>query len=612
LRPQSTIVLVVSLVLLATALIVSATPAQGQQPLPQINATELGLAFINSAEDLRSDARIRRGVATGARMDRFPLYWNYIEKERGLFDWTNQDAALRANERNGLSTLAVLLGTSQYYYPSDLSRQADPFSASLVEEKQSCSEGMRPPALLYEPIFADGTDVPAAGKELNPHNFWARFVHESVSRYRPGGTAGLTVRHWEIWNEPDLCEFWTGSAREYARLLKVAYIVIKRVDPQATVIWGGLAHHENQGFLPALVDTLRRDPMAAAHNGFFDAAASHHYADVDADGTNTLRIRQALAAAGWQNKPIWITESGVPVCGDDVGPACPSPHRADAEGQASFIWQNIANTRLAGGGPIFHFQLSDDCGNDNRSAPPADAFGLSTNEAGDKCVPHQAKPRLSYTAYQLATRFFPNTEILWEDTLSNGVRRVAFYHPATKERRVLLWATGADSVAAHLPATGAQARIWALDGSYVDAAPTDGNYHIPVPGSTNMRQHGSATYIGGKPYLFVEKDIVPPAAEFQIIPHTAHIFEVAWQVSDLGSGLAPGSVQVWVQVQSDPWRLWLDAQPPAGGTFAAGTDGYRYRFAIRAADRAGNALTALEPMAEIVTAEAAPEPAHVD
>lgn len=61
---------------------------------------------------------------------------------------------------------------------------------------------------------------------------------------------------------------WSGTPEEYARLLKVAYLVIKQVDPAATVLWGGLAHFANGDFLPRLMAALQADPMAA------DAGAS--------------------------------------------------------------------------------------------------------------------------------------------------------------------------------------------------------------------------------------------------------------------------------------------------------------------------------------------------
>jgi hypothetical protein len=376
---------------------------------------------------------------------------------------------------------------------------------------------------------------------------------ETVNRYRPGGSAGLNVRHWEIWNEPDLCQFWQGTAQEYARLLKVAYLVIKQEDPGATVMWGGLAHYEKWNFLTDLITALRNDPMAAAHNGFFDAAASHHYSDVTASYTFTQRIRDALTRSGWGSKPIWITESGVSVCNDYPGPTCPSPHRADTLGQASYIWQNIAYTRAARGGPIFHFQLHDDCGN---GAPPMspDGFGLRKNEQTSSCSPASAEARLAYTAYRVANTYLTGTEYrraLWNDM---KIRHFEFYHPPTQEYRTMIWAAEQDWVA-RLPARSASARLVTLDGSVQDILPINGEFQINLPGPTNpaypkVGDVQSSTNIGGRPFLLIEKGIPP------------RVVEVSGQVVDMHGRPAPrarvslGSVTTFAD-SAGTFRLWV-------------------------------------------------------
>ncbi|MDQ4078552.1 MAG: hypothetical protein M3220_20215 [Chloroflexota bacterium] len=620
-KSRGHVALTTLLMLLGLVLLSSASVAQGEPAIPSIGATEFGMSFINSAEELRSEARIQRGVATGAKLDRFPLYWNYIERSPGYFDWNRQDAALRGNESQGLGTLAILLGTPGHYYPSALRAQqvvempqvgGGPVREALQVTAQAeemldngCDvQGTPAPRELYAPIFSDGSDEPGSGKLVNPGNHWAHFVGQAVQRYRPGGTAGLNVRYWEVWNEPDLCHFWGGTSEEYARLLKVAYLVIKNYDPQATVLWGGLAlygpkYDNGRHFLNELVSSIRHDQMAYQHNGFFDAAAIHQYSNVVHGYHYTYRTRNALAGTGWEGKPIWVTESGVPVCGSYPGPDCPSPYRATAEDQAAYIWQNIAYTRIAGNNaPIFHFQLHDDGGNECRPAPPADAFGLVTNEPNAQCVPHNAEPRLSYTAYQLATRYLSDTELLWADIQNGIARRVAFYHPATKERRTLVWAIDASDAVVTLPAAGGSARRISLDGSETTITPVDGSYHISVPRATNQSQPGSSAYtVGGRPYLLIEQDTLPPVGWIGELPLVSQpSFEVSWGVSDSGSGVA--SVKLWVQRDEEPWGLWLSDQPSTGSQHFNGEMGHRYRFFVQGLDRAGNLYNTFAPMAE--------------
>jgi hypothetical protein len=592
----------------------AAPPSSLQQTIPPpLGPSDFGLVFINSAEDPSGLERIQRGIAAGARLDRFPIYWNLIEKEAAQFNWTTQDHALSANEAQGIGTLVILMGTPGLYYPHGRARmeehQAPRIGGSIlrlggdVSSQSTCRIDQGPPAPrgLYNPIFADGTDEPAPEKAINPENPWARFVFNAVNRYRPGGAAGLHVRHWQIGNEPDLCHFWSGTPQEYARLLKVAYLVIKQSDPEATVLWGGLAHFANGQFLYDLVNTLQADPMAAAHSGFFDAAASHHYSISTHGYDYTNRVRLALNNAGWQHKPIWITESGVPVCGDYPGPDCPSPWRATPVEQASYIWHNVAYTRLAGGGPIFHFMLHDDCGNEDRIDSP-DGFGLVKNETSSRCSPSNAEPRLSYTTYQLAVNYFTGTDVLWADIQNKQTaQRVAFYHPPSQERRTLVWSRVTANTSVTLEATGSEARKISLDGSEELLTPIGGVYTLALSGATNrnipLANDQYAMGIHGVPYLIVERDTLPPVPHIDPLPATSPLtFEVRWRVEDRGSGVQ--DVALWVQVDDGEWQLHQENLATEGTLSFTGEHGRTYRFAIRATDRAGNSLATLVPLAE--------------
>ena len=569
-----------------------------------ISASEFGLAFVNSAETISGVERIQRGVDTGARMDRFPLYWEQVEKRLGQFDWSSQDTAIRANEAQGLDTLAILLGTPRQYRfgqplksavggsfvrlpPGEMQRPEDcdpqeiggecdilevevgSLSPDSLEDAnpedpfhpevriQAQTDGCRPlhgppaPFGLWNPIFIDGQDEAPAGTRLNPTNPWARYVGEAVKRYMPGGEAGTRIRHWEIWNEPDLCHFWSGTPQEYARLLKVAYIAIKSVDADAYVVFGGLAHFANGKWLYEMLDALRADPLSERYDGFFDAAGSHHYSLSYISYQYTRKVRNALNRRGWRHKPIWITESGVPICDDYPGPTCPSPWRATAMEQASYIWQNIAYTRLAGGGPIFHFMLHDDCGNVVAVDSP-DGFGLAKNESGSFCSPSNAESRLAYSAFVLANRHLTDTELVWADIDRHRVRRVAFYHRETNERRLLTWSITAQAQTGHIPATGTSARMIRLDGSELSLTPVNSYYQIDLPGATNRNwPDDSGNYsmgIYGEPILLIEQDTLPPVASIQDLPkYSRPSFPVTWQVNDWGAGLE--SVSVWVQVE---------------------------------------------------------------
>lgn len=599
----------------------TATPTASPTPTPtlqpdSISHSEFGLVFVNSAETPSGSGRIQRGADTGARLDRFPFYWDRIETGYGQFDWSSQDAAVIANESRGLGTLAILLGTPGHYRGGLAASDSGPDSpwqplpiggsyvrmAGSLQAQGSCNpwEGPPPPSGLWNPIFQDGTDRPGPAKALNPDNPWARFVGLVVERYRPGGSAGTNVRHWEIWNEPDLCHFWSGTPEEYARLLKVAYLVAHQIDPQATILWGGLAHFANGDFLTRLMAALQTDPMAAEFRGFFDAAASHHYSLSYLGLQYTARIRAALAAAGWNDKAVWITESGVPVCDDFPGPACPSPWRATPTEQAAYIWQNIAYTRIAGGGPILHFMLHDDCGNVVAVDSP-DGFGIHKNENSSFCSPANGEGRLAATAFRLANRYFPDTELVWANIQEQKARRVAFFHKESRERRLLTFAITDQPATALIPAAGSQARRISLDGSEVVITPTNGFYPVDLPGATNRNwPNGNGGYdigIYGAPYLLVEEDTLPPGAAVNSLPATSRpSFAVGWQAVDWGAGVE--RVELWAQVDDGPWQLWRGGLAASGSLVYTGSVGQRVAFAALAWDKLGQGNSELRPQAE--------------
>ncbi len=451
------------------------------------------------------------------------------------------------------------------------------------------------PRGLSEPIFTDGTDRPGTNKQVNGNNPWARFVDRAAQRYRPGGTGGFHVQLWEVWNEPDLCQFWMGSVSEYARLVKVAYLVIKWRDPGATVLWGGLAHFEQPAFLDGLISQLRSSPMSAEFDGFFDGAAAHHYSVLSNGLEWTRRVRTKLDAVGWQHKPIWITESGVPICNDYPGPACDwqstfSAWRAQPYEQAAYIWENIAYTRMAGGGPILQFMLHDDCGNVVAPNSP-DGFGVVKNESSSYCSPAGAQTRVGYRAFQLAAQYLQDTELLWEEIQDGSVRQVAFYHHPTKERRLMTWALTAAGATARVAATGSSARRIAVDGVETALTPVNGQYQIGLPGYTNRNwwKGGSVYDVGiyGLPYLVVERDTQPPSATISgIAPQSPPSFAFQWQATDRGSGI--GYVEVLYQLGDGPWRTHGTGLPASGTLAFTGIAGQHVRFAVLAVDRAGN------------------------
>ena len=119
------------------------------------------------------------------------------------------------------------------------------------------------------------------------------YVRAIVLHYRGQITA------WQIWNEPDLHEFWAPkpNARAYAHLLTASYKLIKRLEPKAIVVMAGPsgADHHGVAYIKAVVRA----------GGRFDVAAIQPYRPVPDFGL-LAEIRQIQKI----HKRIWFTEMG--------------------------------------------------------------------------------------------------------------------------------------------------------------------------------------------------------------------------------------------------------------------------------------------------------------
>jgi hypothetical protein len=165
------------------------------------------------------------------------------------------------------------------------------------------------------PGWARPPDSPLSHPPANMAHF-ADFMTELVTRYKG------QVAAYEIWNEPNLDYEWgylTPDPAAYTKMLQTAYTAVKRIDPDALVISGGLAT-TGEGSSTAYGDLAFLQGMYdAGAKGYFDALGSHPYAyghapdDLDPDGLSLSRVveqHEIMQANGDGDTPIWITEVG--------------------------------------------------------------------------------------------------------------------------------------------------------------------------------------------------------------------------------------------------------------------------------------------------------------
>ncbi len=617
----------------------TAVLAQSAAPTLLITQTNpaYGLNRISNSEVASvPEAQYQAGLSTGAAWDRWPLYWDRIESTPGVFNWTYQDTAVKGVINHGLQLNAILLGTPGFYHTNRTAEQpvrptpeAQTYSPMSLDEIQT---GV--PSGLYQPVFSDNSDIPGPGKTINSANVWARFVATAVHRYKPGSQfaqeagwpPGVGVTHWEMWNEPDLIHFWDGSAEDYARLLKVGYLAAKHTDPNAQVIFGGLADvYSSQWDIPylsAVLDIFDDDPMAAAHNYFHDILAIHNYTYAYRSWRATFIAQRRLNARQLDNE-IWLNESGVPVWDDYPGPVCEptSPFRATMQEQADFIIQSALYAHTAGADNIFFFSLYDECGNVGGNPPyfppdqclsnpppptyAGDAFGLFRNPANSfsGCSmqhPQPGTPRPAFAAYQVLTQYAGNIYPLWRARpgipgSGSGLQEwIAFYQPHTQSRVLGLWALTDEAATAVVPATHSSQSglLVSPDGSTQTIQATNGVFSITLPAATNHNPPtdvyaGVALFaIGGRPFLLIETDDLPPDVTASAPPVAAVNVTLSWTGNDLGSNLL--NFDVTVSENGGPAVPLLSATTAVSTTYAPLTEGSSYTFTVYGRDQAGN------------------------
>lgn len=192
----------------------------------------------------------------GIRWARADVSWGTVDQETGTYQFETFDRLFEEAERNGVCLLPIL---------------------SQKSEKKPTSDYLKP---------------------------WGDYIRATVERYKE------KHRYWEVVNEPNL-DMLHGPElppREYAKLLKEAYRIIKGVDPELIVVHGGLAGTPC-GYLS--------EEFSEVSDDFFDVMNVHCYRggmrtreSIEWFEGDIRRVRELLDRNGAKDKPIWITETG--------------------------------------------------------------------------------------------------------------------------------------------------------------------------------------------------------------------------------------------------------------------------------------------------------------
>ncbi len=565
-------------------------------PLPPVTEADgrLGVcyAFYEEPPDSGQRPYLERMIEAGARHDRWDFNWNVIQRDgQSQWNWSGHEKIVRAETGRGVSVTGILLWTPQWAStcpggtalrkeplrdipwrpglerfpedgllllgPSGLAHRSGPLTPQGFDPWDAC-----PPRNLDQPVFLDNGDP-------NPDNPWGYFVYHLVRHFSGVDDPALRVDAWEVWNEPEWSFFWTGSAADYYRLLKVAYQAAKAANPNATILFGGLHYWADPDFYKQVLDLAAADPEAAAYNGFFDVMSVHFYSRSDNTYDRVLEIRNEVAARVGDH-PIWLTETGAPMwlSGGD-----PPDYWLTEDEEAAYLIQSYANGLAAGLERYYFFRAHDD--------GMAEPYGLLRN---DQTL------RPAYLAYQVAARYLQGENQVTRVATTRTVRVTLWGTPRGKIS--VLWNRTPNPVTYTLPAAMPQATLVDRWGVTRTITATQGVYTLSLPVATaNLASDPTDYIVGGDPLLLIETDTTPPTSTMLALP-TLTIGQrvtLTWQMGDVGAG--PWYVEV--QVASAPDGPWQTAAtwPATEGvtqTVYLGRHGQTAYFRARARDRVGN------------------------
>jgi hypothetical protein len=203
---------------------------------------------------------------------------------------------------------------------------------------------------------------------------FADFGRAAAARYGP-----LGVHTWEIWNEPNINDFWQPApdANRYGELFRAAVPAVRAVDPSATLLIGGLTRGTDTANGSRIsqitfVERLYGNGAAqvadaiAVHPYSFPSLPSQTITTVVGGFADVPALHEVMRRHGEGHKKVWITEFGAPT--GTASDAVSEIDQAIAVMQARKLVQE-----WSWAGPLFYFELRD------RGTNPAideDNFGV--------------------------------------------------------------------------------------------------------------------------------------------------------------------------------------------------------------------------------------------
>ena len=283
-----------------------------------------------------------------------PFRRDYLEPEKGVYNFSLTDEFVRRAQENNVSVLPSIFPYPAWEQPTE-----------LLENKKGSKNGkslsVDDPSLWAPPIYKG---VP---KDMDSYK---RFVKALVERYDGDGKDDMPglrypIKYWEVINEPHNNypdqfnitsenierirhseEYFFGSGKSYAKVLKATYLAVKEADPEALVLNGGME--------PPPKENIQGSNYFNDYYGFYDDVinSASDYFDIfnfhyleeneDTDVNSPLMDLEYLEeryGSHLKDKPVWITEFSVNKADKLIMAVIKSMEKIDKIFLVGYIWQ---------------------------------------------------------------------------------------------------------------------------------------------------------------------------------------------------------------------------------------------------------------------------------
>jgi len=207
--------------------------------------------------------------------------WAQINPSEGHYDWSQVDKWFADLQQHNVEDVLYTFGRTPQF-------------ASSQPNNAQCGYG---PGQCAPPkdLKPDGT---------GSDEYWKTFVTAIATHSK--NNPGIHIKYWELWNEPYLPVFWTGTIPQLLRMARDAREIIHSIDPDAVFLSppSGMMYPKPRQFMD--------DWLAAGGGQYADGISFHGYVQ-GAPATDFIKyyaeFRKILAKYGQDSKPTYDTEA---------------------------------------------------------------------------------------------------------------------------------------------------------------------------------------------------------------------------------------------------------------------------------------------------------------